>query len=81
MGHTERVKQQLLQYLNEMILPDQNAEVDYWWSGIMGFGEELKPIIKQVQPGVFCAVRCNGMGIAMGSLVGEEVAEMVIEST
>lgn len=80
LGHTEQVKQQLLRYLNEMILPDQNAEVDYWWSGIMGFGEELKPIIKQVQTGVFCAVRCNGMGVAMGSLVGEEVAEMVIES-
>lgn len=79
MGHTEQVKQQLLRYLNEMILPDQNAEVDYWWSGIMGFGEELQPIIKQVQPGVFCAVRCNGMGIAMGSLVGEEVAEMVVQ--
>lgn len=80
MGHTEKVKQQLLHYLNNMILPDQKAEVDYWWSGIMGFGEELKPIIKQVQPGVFCAVRCNGMGVAMGSLVGEEVAEMAIEA-
>jgi gamma-glutamylputrescine oxidase len=79
-GHTEQVKQQLLRYLNEMILPDQDAEVDYWWSGIMGFGEELKPIIKQVQPDVFCAVRCNGMGVAMGSLVGEEVAEMVSQS-
>lgn len=79
-GHTEQVKQQLLRYLNEMILPGQHVEVDYWWSGIMGFGGELKPIIKQVQPGVFCAVRCNGMGVAMGSLVGEKVAEMVIAS-
>ncbi|MFD0751977.1 NAD(P)/FAD-dependent oxidoreductase [Mucilaginibacter calamicampi] len=78
LGHTDQVKQQLLHYLNEMILPGQNAEADYWWSGIMGFGEELKPIIKEVQPGVFCAVRCNGMGVAMGSLVGEEVAEMVL---
>jgi gamma-glutamylputrescine oxidase len=78
MGHTDQVKQQLLGYLNEMILPDQNTEIDYWWSGIMGFGEELQPIIKQVQPGVFCAVRCNGMGVAMGSLVGEEVAEMTM---
>ena len=80
LGHTEQVKQQLLRYLNGMILPDQNAEVDYWWSGIMGFGEELKPIIKQVQPGVFCAIRCNGMGVAMGSLVGEEVAQMMLKS-
>ncbi|MGY3214703.1 NAD(P)/FAD-dependent oxidoreductase [Mucilaginibacter sp. HD30] len=81
LGHTEAVKQQLITYLSEMILPGQNAEVDYWWSGIMGFGDELKPIIKQVQPGVFCAVRCNGMGVAMGSLVGEEVAEMVVNAS
>jgi len=75
-GHTEQVKDQLTAYLNEMILPGQPVEVDYWWSGIMGFGEDITPIIKEVQPNVFCAVRCNGMGVAMGSLVGEEVAKL-----
>jgi gamma-glutamylputrescine oxidase len=79
-GNTESVKQQLVTYLNEMILPNQDAEVDYWWSGIMGFGEDINPIVKQVQPNVFCAVRCNGMGVAMGSLVGEEVAELTLLS-
>jgi len=78
-GHTEKVKQQLTSYLNEVILPGGDAEIDYWWSGIMGFGEDISPIVKQVGPNVFCAVRCNGMGVAMGSLVGEEVAEMVIK--
>lgn len=77
-GHTERVKQSLNTYLSEVILPGQPFEVDYWWSGIMGFGETISPIIKQVQPGIFCAVRCNGMGVAMGSLVGEEVAELAM---
>jgi gamma-glutamylputrescine oxidase len=70
-GHTDAVKQQLLTYLQEMILPGQPVEIDYWWSGIMGFGDDIAPIIKEVQPDVFCAVRCNGMGIAMGSLVGK----------
>jgi gamma-glutamylputrescine oxidase len=79
-GHTEGVKQQLTQYLQDMILPGQDFEIDYWWSGIMGFGEDIKPIIKQVEPNVFCAVRCNGMGVAMGSLVGEEVAELSLRS-
>jgi gamma-glutamylputrescine oxidase len=77
-GHTEQVKDQLITYLNKIILPGQNAEVDYWWSGIMGFGEDINPIIQEVQPNVFCAVRCNGMGVAMGSLVGEEVARLVL---
>jgi gamma-glutamylputrescine oxidase len=77
-GHTETVKDSLLGYLQEIILPGQNVAVDYWWSGIMGFGEGMRPIVKRVEPNVFCAVRCNGMGIAMGSLVGEEVADLVL---
>ena len=77
-GQTDLVKNKLTHYLNEVILPGQHAEVDYWWSGIMGFGEDITPIVKQVEPNVFCAVRCNGMGVAMGSLVGEEVAELAL---
>jgi gamma-glutamylputrescine oxidase len=60
----------------QVLLPGQPFEIDYWWSGIMGFGDDITPIVKQVEPNVFCAVRCNGMGVAMGSLVGEEVAEL-----
>jgi gamma-glutamylputrescine oxidase len=77
-GHTDVVKQSLVNYLNHVILPGQNTEIDYWWSGIMGFGDDISPIVKQVKPNVYCAVRCNGMGVAMGSLVGEEVAELVL---
>jgi gamma-glutamylputrescine oxidase len=79
-GHTDTVREQLITYLNEVILPNQHTEIDYWWSGIMGFGDEVTPIVKQVQPNIFCAVRCNGMGVAMGSLVGEEVAELLLNS-
>ncbi|MEO6980576.1 MAG: FAD-dependent oxidoreductase, partial [Mucilaginibacter sp.] len=79
-GHTDKVKDQLITYLKEIILPGQPFEVDYWWSGIMGFGDDISPIVKQVEPNIFCAVRCNGMGVAMGSLVGEEVAELVLKS-
>ncbi len=78
-GHTEAVKKSLTSYLQEVILPGQPFEIDYWWSGIMGFGEDISPIVKEVKPNIFCAVRCNGMGVAMGSLVGEEVAELVLQ--
>jgi len=77
-GQTDPVKNQLGAYLRDIILPGQHFEIDYWWSGIMGFGEDISPIVKQVEPNIFCAVRCNGMGVAMGSLVGEEVAELAL---
>jgi glycine/D-amino acid oxidase-like deaminating enzyme len=77
-GNTEIIKAKLTTYLKEVILPGQSFEIDYWWSGIMGFGDEISPIVKQVEPNIFCAVRCNGMGVAMGSLVGEEVAELAL---
>ena len=77
-GHTDLVKDALVKYLREMILPDQRFEIDYWWSGIMGFGGQINPIVKEVVQNVFCAVRCNGMGVAMGSLVGEEVADLAL---
>jgi len=77
-GQTETVKNKLVTYLKEVILPNQDFEIDYWWSGIMGFGEGISPIVKQVESNIFCAVRCNGMGVAMGSLVGEEVAELAL---
>ena len=79
-GQTDAVKNKLISYLREVILPGQAFEIDYWWSGIMGFGDDISPIVKQVEPNIFCAVRCNGMGVAMGSLVGEEVAELLLKA-
>ena len=77
-GLTNLVQNSLEKLLIEVILPGQKPQNEYRWSGVMAFGEELKPIIKQVKPNLFCALRCNGMGIAMGSLVGEEVADLAL---
>jgi gamma-glutamylputrescine oxidase len=51
-GHTDAVKDKLTDYLHNVILPGQNAEIDYWWSGIMGFGEEISPIVKEVDTNI-----------------------------
>ena len=76
-GLTDLVQTALENLLRETILPGVHTKIEYRWSGVMGFGPELQPIVKEVRPGVFCAVRCNGMGIAMGSLIGEQVADLV----
>lgn len=78
-GNTALIRDALENLLRKVILPYTSFEIDYAWSGIMAFGSELQPVIKEVKPGLVCAVRCNGMGVAMGSLVGEEAAELVLQ--
>ena len=77
MGITNTIQNTLEKLLEEVILPNQKVKIESRWSGIMGFGSELKPIVKELKSGIFCAVRCNGMGVAMGSLLGEQVAELI----
>ena len=79
-GETEKVQSALSNLLKGVILPNTDFEIDQKWSGIMAFGKQLHPIIEEVRPNVFCAVRCNGMGIAIGSYTGQEVGEMVLKS-
>lgn len=75
-GQTRLVQEMLESLLKEVILPDTPFEIDQRWSGIMGVGTQKKPITKQLSNHVFCGVRLGGMGIAIGSLVGNELAAL-----
>lgn len=74
---TERIQNALEDLLKNVILPDQNIEIDQRWSGILGVGKQKKPILKSISNRVFCAVRLGGMGVAIGSQVGKELADLV----
>jgi len=74
---TELIQSSLLKLLREVILPGREVAVERWWSGILGLGMEKSPVIRKVSPRVAVAVRLGGMGVAIGSLVGEEAAELV----
>lgn len=76
-GLTVTVQQYLENLLHEVILPGQRPRIDYRWSGVMGFGPALAPIIDWVRPGVLAAVRCNGMGVAMGAGTGWLAAQQL----
>lgn len=76
-GHTELIQNELKRLLESLIIPYEKTEIEMWWSGIMGVGDVKKPIIEYVSPNIMVAVRMGGMGVAIGSLVGEEAAEMM----
>ena len=74
-GLTEQVQTYLENLLRDVVLPGRQPRIDYRWSGVMGFGPALAPIIDWVRPGVLAAVRCNGMGVAMGTGTGWQAAQ------
>jgi glycine/D-amino acid oxidase-like deaminating enzyme len=77
-GTTDLVQKELMRLLTEVILPDTNFTIDYSWSGIMAFGNEITPIVKELQKNIYCGVRCNGMGVAMGSLLAEDLVQLAM---
>ena len=76
-GHTEIVQKKLEQLLKEVILPNQKFKIAHRWSGIMGIGARKNPIVSQLSDNVYCGVRLGGMGVAIGSLVGTELADLI----
>lgn len=74
---TKTIQQSLRSLLSEVILPNSSFEIDHTWAGVMGVGNTKKPIVKEIYPNVYCGVRLGGMGVAIGSLVGRQVAQLM----
>ncbi len=76
-GNTDIIQNQLEKMLREVILPGTDFTIAHRWSGIMGMGTHKNPIVQQLSDHVYCGVRLGGMGVAIGSIVGAELAELV----
>ena len=63
-----------------MILPNHQVEIDQVWSGIMAFGENKQPIMESHSERVFLGLRLGGMGVAIGSKMGLDLAQMMLTS-
>ena len=77
LGQTTLIQNKLEQLLKEVILPNTEYKIAHRWSGIMGLGSTKNPIVEQLSENVFCGVRLGGMGVAIGSLIGQELADLV----
>lgn len=74
---TDLIQNRLEQMLREVILPNIDFKIEHRWSGIMGMGTTKNPIVQQLSDHVYCGVRLGGMGVAIGSLVGTELADLI----
>lgn len=80
MDISEKIQGELERYLATVVLPQFAGKyaIENRWSGIMAMGSEKMPIVKQVLPNVFCAVRMSGMGVALAPIVGREVTSLMM---
>ena len=76
-GQSEIIQNRLEQLLKEVILPNQEVKIEHRWSGIMGLGSSKNPIVSQLSERVYCGVRLGGMGVAIGSIIGNELADLI----
>lgn len=76
-GQTELIQNHLEELLKKVILPNTDFKIAHRWSGIMGMGSSKRPIVEPISDNVFCGARLGGMGVAIGSLIGKELADLV----
>ena len=79
-GLNKEIQNKLNMYLSQVILPNQLFTVEQRWSGIMGVGSEKIPLIDFVSANVLAVVRMGGMGVAIGSEVGQLAANKIAKS-
>jgi len=77
MFQTDLIQNKLEALLKTTILPNIPFEIEHRWSGIMGVGNQKKPIVKQLSNNVFCGIRLGGMGVAIGSTIGIQLAKLL----
>lgn len=68
----------LQELLKTEIIPGTPIEIDMVWTGIMAFGKSKQPILQKMSKRMVAGIRLGGMGVAIGSEMGAQLAEMMI---
>ncbi len=76
---SNKIQKVLEEFMMKRILPkgSKKPKIELRWSGTMGIGKIKKPVILEVQPNVYCAVRMSGMGVAIAPIVAKKVVQLM----
>jgi len=78
-GINQKILGKLQSLLSEVIVPGSQFKVDQQWSGIMAFGKTKVPIVEKITDDIAVGVRLGGMGVAIGSLVGQQLGHLLAD--
>jgi glycine/D-amino acid oxidase-like deaminating enzyme len=73
-GTNTKIKNSLVNFVNDELKLADGWRIEREWSGIMGFTPTKSPVIKQLDEHLHVAAGLSGMGIAIGMEVGKSVA-------
>lgn len=78
-GRNSIIVEALENFLFEHLADKNTCKIDYQWSGIIATGRDKGPIIKSISPRLSAGVRCSGIGLALASLTGDELADIALQ--
>lgn len=79
-GTTPIILNYLKGLVKELFQLDAPYRFDYSWSGILGVGDSKSPIIKRLNQNLVVGVRLGGMGVALGSKIGFDLADLILDT-
>lgn len=77
----EKIQGDLESKLKEIICPNHEIKIAMRWTGIMAFGKNKLPFVERISERLWAGVRLGGMGVAIGSKLGELLSSKIIEET
>lgn len=77
---TDKIQMRLMAFLHQHIPASRHLKIEDCtaWSGLMAMNKHKQPLLQQMEPGVWAAMCCNGMGVALSPVWAEKVAKALI---
>ncbi len=77
-GSNKKIKDHLTDFMSQNVIPNMDYTIETEWSGILGMGPSKTPIIERLNDNLFVGVRLGGMGVAIGSYLGDKLSKLIL---
>ena len=74
----QKISAYLKDFLHNKITKGKEVKIIHQYVGILGFGNDKIPVVKPYSNDVYLASGLGGMGVAIGSQLGKELADQLI---